>query len=242
LRKFLSEFGINIYSFTREIAGMAAETSELGEDEIIMLSEKSPVRTPDKKAEKKMMEAISSAEEKGDTVGGVFTVVAAGLFPGLGSHTQWDQRLEAKLSMSLMSIQAVKGIEFGLGFGFAAKNGSLVHDEILYSKKTGFFRKTNNAGGIEGGVSNGENIVVNCVMKPIPSLKRPLGSVNIRSKQKEAAEAVRSDVCAVPAAGVIGEAAVAFELSAAVKEKFGGDSIKESRNNFNSYIKQVKEF
>ncbi len=241
-RRFLSEFGIKIYSFTKEIAGVKADLSGLGEEDIISLSEKSPVRTPDQKAEKSMMDSISAAENKGDTVGGIFTVVAAGLFPGLGSHVQWDQKLDAKLSMSLMSIQAIKGIEFGLGFGFASRNGSEVHDEILCSKKTGFFRKTNNAGGIEGGISNGEDIVVNCVMKPIPSLKKPLSSVNIITKEKEAAEAVRSDVCAVPAAGVIGEAAVSFELSSAIKEKFGGDSMKEIKNNFGMYLKQVKEF
>ena len=241
-RKFLSEFGIKIYSYTKEIAGVRAETSGLGEDDIISISEKSPVRTPDQKAEKIMMDAISQAEEKGDTVGGVFTVTATGLFPGLGSHAQWDQRLESKLAMSLMSIQAVKGVQFGLGFGFSSMNGSLVHDEILYSKKTGFFRKTNNAGGIEGGISNGEDIVISCVVKPIPSLKKPLSSVNIKTKSKEAAEAVRSDVCVVPAAGVIGEAAVSFELSSAMKEKFGGDSMKEILNNFKSYKKQIKEF
>jgi len=241
-KKFLSEFGLKVYSFTLNIAGVIADMSGLGEEDIILASENSPVRTPDRKAEKKMMEAISDAENKGDTVGGVFAVVATGLFPGLGSHTQWDGKLEAKLSMALMSIQAVKGVQFGLGFGFASKKGSEAHDEILYSKKTGFFRKTNNAGGIEGGVSNGENILVSCVMKPIPSLKKPLGSVNIRTKQKVAAEAVRSDVCAVPAAGVIGEAAVAFELSSAIKEKFGGDSMGETKNNFDSYQKQVREF
>jgi chorismate synthase len=239
---FLSEFGVKVYSFTNEIAGIKADVSGLSEDEIILFSEKSQVRTPDKKAEKIMMEAISVAQEKGDTVGGVFTVTATGLFPGLGSHTQWDRKLDAKLAMSLMSIQAVKGVQFGLGFGFSSIPGSSAHDEILYSKKTGFFRKTNNAGGIEGGVSNGENIVASCVMKPIPSLKKPLDSVNIKTKQAESAEAVRSDVCAVPAAGVIGEAAMSFELAAAVSEKFGGDSMRETKNNYNSYIKQVKEF
>jgi chorismate synthase len=241
-KKFLSQFGATIYSFTNEIAGIKAQIEGLSKDEIISRTEKSPVRTPDHKAEKEMMETISAAQEKGDTVGGTFTVVAAGLVPGLGSHTQWDQKLDAKLAMSLMSIQAIKGVQFGLGFGFSSILGSHAHDEILYSKKTGFFRKTNNAGGFEGGTTNGENIVVNCVMKPIPSLKKPLSSVNIKTKQVEAAEAVRSDVCAVPSAGVIGEAAAAFALTEAFKEKFGGDSMKETKNNYDSYIKQVKEF
>jgi chorismate synthase len=241
-KKFLAQFGVNVYSFVSEIGGVKAQIEGMSEDELISKSENSSMRTPDSKAEKKMMDAISAAEDKGDTLGGTFTVVVSGLVPGLGSHVQWDQKLDAKLAMSLMSIQAIKGVQFGLGFGFASVLGSQAHDEILYSKKTGFFRKTNNAGGLEGGITNGENIIVSCVMKPIPSLKKPLSSVNIKTKKVEAAEAVRSDVCAVPAAGVIGEAAAAFTLAESFKEKFGGDSMREIANNFNSYLKQVREF
>jgi chorismate synthase len=189
-----------------------------------------------------MMSLITQAESRGDTVGGVFTVVAQGVPAGLGSHTQWDLKLDARLAMHLMSIQAIKGVEFGMGFGFGAKKGSLVHDEIFFSADKGFYRKTNNAGGIEGGISNGGEIVVSCAMKPIPSLKKPLRSVNMKTKKADRAEAVRSDVCAVPAAGVIGEAAVAFELAKALREKCGGDSMGETERNFRNYIEQIKGF
>jgi chorismate synthase len=141
-----------------------------------------------------------------------------------------------------LSIQAVKGVEFGLGFGFAARPGSASHDEIAHAKRVGFFRRTNNAGGIEGGISNGEDIVASCAMKPIPSLKKPLRSVDMVTKKAETAAAVRSDVCAVPAAGVIGEAALAFEIARAMKEKFGGDFLDEMRRNFTAYQAHVKRF
>ncbi|MBN1824122.1 MAG: chorismate synthase [Endomicrobiales bacterium] len=241
-KKLVSEFGIEVYSFVREIGGVRSDLSGLTREEIISLSEKSPMRTPDKRAEKRMMEVISGAGDKGDTVGGVFTVVASGVPVGLGSHTQWDEKLDAKVARALMSIQAIKGVEFGLGFGFSGLLGSAVHDEVFYSKKTGFYRKSNNAGGVEGGISNGEEIVVSCAMKPIPSLKKPLASVNVKTKKPESAEAVRSDVCAVPAAAVIGESALSCELAAALKEKFGGDSLAEMKKNFNAYIGHVKGF
>ena len=241
-KRFLSEFGVKVFSYTSSIGGIKAVTGALSPGEIAKLSEASPVRTPDKSAEKKMMESVSAAEEKGDTVGGVFTVVALGVPPGLGSHTQWDLKLDGRIAMSLISIQAVKGTAFGLGFGFADLNGSAVHDEISYSAEKGFYRNTNNAGGIEGGVSNGEDIVVHCAMKPIPSLKKPMASVNMRTKEPDRAEAVRGDVCAVPAAGVIGEAVVAFELARAFKEKFGGDSMGEAKRNMAAYLAAVKEF
>jgi chorismate synthase len=175
-------------------------------------------------------------------LGGVFTLIAEGVVCGLGSHTQWDRKLDARIAMGLMSIQAVKGVEFGIGFEFGERPGSESHDEIFFSKERGFHRGSNNAGGIEGGISNGENIIVNCVMKPIPSLKKPLKSVNIKTKAPSPAEAVRSDVCAVPSAGVIGESVLCFEMAAAMKEKFGGDSLGEMKNNFNSYKKQMEKF
>jgi chorismate synthase len=209
---------------------------------MIALVDKSEVRTPDPKAEKAMIEVIAEAAEKGDTVGGICTLVARGVPAGLGSHTQWDLKLDGKIAQGLMSIQAVKGVSFGLGFGLAAKKGSEVHDEIFYSKEAGFYRKTNNAGGIEGGITNGEDIVVHCAMKPIPSLKQPMNSVNMKTKKPDKAEAVRSDVCAVPAAGVIGEAVLAFELGRAFREKFGGDSMKEIKRNFDSYQQSVDAF
>lgn len=241
-RRFLSEFGLTVYSFTSNIGGITAGLEGLTPEEIIKRSEKSPVRTPDQPAGARMMALITEAESKGDTLGGVFTVVARNVPVGLGSHTQWDLKLDARIAMSLMSIQAVKGVSFGMGFEFASRPGSRSHDEIFYAKKTGFYRTTNNAGGIEGGITNGEDVTAHAAMKPIPSLKKPLRSVNLRTKKEDLAEAVRSDVCAVPAAGVIGEAAVAFELARAFKEKFGGDSLGEMMRNFESYRRYVKEF
>lgn len=241
-RKFLSELGASIYSFTRQIDGIKASVPELAMEEIISRAEKSAVRTVDPEAEEKMIEAITAAGEKGDTVGGIFTVVAHGLPVGLGSHTQWDQKLDALIAMGMMSIQAIKGVEFGIGFGFGSTPGSASHDELYYAEKAGFYRNTNNAGGIEGGISNGEDIVVSCAMKPIPSLKRPLKSVDMKTKKADIAEAVRSDVCAVPAAGVIGEAVLAFEIARAYKEKFGGDSMAEILANYKNYLKQVRSF
>jgi chorismate synthase len=200
------------------------------------------VRTISPDAEEKMIEVIASCEEQGNTVGGIFTVVARNVPVGLGSHTQWDEKLDGRIAMSLMSVQAIKGVEFGAGFEFGRKRGSELLDEIYHSSEKGFYRKTNNAGGIEGGISNGEDIVVSCAMKPIPSLKKPLHSVDMKTKKEDLAEAVRSDVCAVPAAGVIGEGVLAFEIARAMKEKFGGDSIAEMQRNFASYMEYVKKF
>jgi chorismate synthase len=241
-RKLAKEFGIIVYSFVRQIGEVEA-SCEIGfADNVVSSIEKSELRVADASIESEMKKEILKAKLKGDTLGGVFTVVAKGLPVGLGSHTQWDMKLDGRLAQSLMSIQAVKGVEFGLGFGLCEKPGSESHDEIFYSPKKGFYRTTNNAGGLEGGMTNGENLVVNCVMKPIPSLMKPLNSVNIKTKKAEKAEAVRSDVCAVPAAGVVGEAAVSFELARAMKEKFGGDSIEEMKRNFQGYIQQVKKY
>ncbi|MFH1367893.1 MAG: chorismate synthase [Elusimicrobiota bacterium] len=241
-RRLLEEFGVGIFSFVREIGGIKASIGKLGNKDIVKLAEGSPVRTPDAKAEKKMMKLINKAGGKGDTVGGVFTLVAENVIPGLGSHTQWDLKLDGRIARGLMSIQAVKGVEFGIGFEFAERPGSQAHDQIFYSKAKGYYRDSNNAGGVEGGITNGGDIIVSCAMKPIPSLKKPLRSVNIRTKAPSPAEAVRSDVCAVPSAGVIGESALGFELTLAMKEKFGGDSLVEMKTNFNSYKKQIERF
>jgi chorismate synthase len=238
----LRSFGVDIYSFTSEIGGASAEIPEMKAEAMRAIVEKSAVRTPDAAAEKKMIEVIKAAGERGDTVGGIFTVIASGVVPGLGSHVQWDRKLDADLARALMSIQAVKGVEFGAGFAYAEHPGSEVHDEIFYSQSKGFYRNTNFAGGIEGGMSNGEDIIVSCVMKPIPSLKKPLRSVKITTKKADMAEAVRSDVCAVPAAGIVGEAAVACTLADAWCTKFGGDSLQEMKNNYNAYCKQIKSF
>lgn len=239
-RELLKEFGINIYSYVETIGKVSAKLSGIDKTQIQHLAEMSFVRCPDKIASKKMIQAIRLANSKGDTLGGKFKVVAENVPIGLGSHTQWDMKLDGRLAQSLMSIQAIKAVEVGLGTKFANVLGSLAHDEIFYSNKKGFYRTTNRAGGTEGGMTNGENIEISCTMKPIPSLSKPLKSVNIDTKKAEKAESVRSDVCAVPAAGVVGEAAVAFELARAMVEKFGGDSLEDMKNNYKSYISRIQ--
>ena len=239
-KRLLAEFAIKVVSMTEEIGGIQAGISKLSPEEIEKLSESSPVRCPDKNAEKKMVEAIKKAEKSGDTLGGVFTVLVINPPVGLGSHTQWDLRLDGRLAQALMSIPAVKGVEIGEGFVMARKPGSKVHDEIFYEAGKGYYRKTNNSGGIEGGISNGENIITRVAMKPLSSLKKPLKSVDMITKKEVAAEVVRADICAVPSAGVIGEAVVALEISRAMREKFGGDSLKEMKSNFEHYIEELK--
>ena len=239
-RELLKEFGINIYSYVETIGKVSAKLSGIDKSQIQHLAEMSFVRCPDKVASKKMIQVIRQANSKGDTLGGKFKVIAENVPIGLGSHTQWDLKLDGRLAQSLMSIQAIKAVEVGLGTKFASTLGSSSHDEIFYSNKKGFYRMTNRAGGTEGGMSNGENIEISCTMKPIPSLSKPLKSVNIDNKKAEKAEAVRSDVCAVPAAGVVGEAAVAFELARAMIDKFGGDCLEDMKNNYKNYISRIQ--
>ena len=239
-RELLKEFGINIYSYVETIGKVSAKLSGIDKSKIQHLAEMSFVRCPDKVASKKMIQVIRQASSKGDTLGGKFKVVAENVPIGLGSHTQWDLKLDGRLAQSLMSIQAIKAVEIGMGTKFASTLGSASHDEIFYSNKKGFYRTTNRAGGTEGGMSNGENIEISCTMKPIPSLSKPLKSVNIDTKKAEKAEAVRSDVCAVPAAGIVGEAAVAFELAKAIIEKFGGDCLEDMKNNYKNYVSRIQ--
>jgi len=239
-RELLKEFGINIYSYVQSIGKVSAKLNGIDKKQIQHLAEMSFVRCPDKDASKKMIQVIKQACAHGDTLGGKFKVVAENIPVGLGSHTQWDLKLDGRLAQSLMSIQAIKAVEVGLGTEFAKVPGSLAHDEIFYSNKDGFYRKTNRAGGTEGGISNGQNIEITCTMKPIPSLVKPLKSVNVHTKKIEKAEAIRSDICAVPAAGVVGEAAVAYELAKAMVEKFGGDSLEDMKKNFKFYISRIQ--
>ena len=239
-KRLLAEFAIKVVSMTEEIGGIQARISNLSPDDIEKASESSPVRCPDKDAEEKMVEKIEEAKKSGDTLGGVFTVLVTNPPAGMGSHTQWDLRLDGRLAQALMSIPAVKGVEFGGGFDMARKPGSKVHDEIFYEPGKGYYRKTNNSGGIEGGISNGENIVARVAMKPLSSLKKPLKSVDMITKKGVPAEVVRADICAVPSACVIGEAVVAFEIARAMREKFGGDSLREMKSNFERYIEDLK--
>ena len=240
-RELLKEFGINIFSYVESIGKVSAKLNTIDKKQIQHLSEMSFVRCPDKIASKKMIQTIKQASKNGDTLGGKFKVIAENVPIGLGSHTQWDLKLDGRLAQSLMSIQAIKAVEVGLGSGFAQVPGSLAHDEIFYSNKNGFYRTTNRAGGIEGGISNGQDIEITCTMKPIPSLVKQLKSVNIHTKKTEKAEAIRSDICAVPAAGVVGEAAVAYELAKAMVEKFGGDSLEDMKHNYKSYISRIQK-
>lgn len=194
------------------------------------------------KAKADIIKKIDDSKKAGDTVGGVFEVTGKGVPVGLGSYAQYDRRLDSRLAAALMSIQGIKAVEFGLGFGYAKKRGSEVGDAIFYSRQKGFFRKTNNAGGLEGGMSNGENLIIRCCMKPLSTLMEPLKSVDIMTKKSAEAAVERSDICVVSAAGVVAESVVAFEVANAFIEKFGGDSLVEIRRNYKGYIRQVKEF
>jgi chorismate synthase len=190
-----------------------------------------------------MVALVDEARRAGDTLGGVFEVVARGVVAGLGSHTSWDAKLDGRLAQALMSIPAVKAVSVGEGVAGAALPGSKVHDEIEYDAGAAAFRRpTNRAGGLEGGITNGEELRVRGYLKPISTLRKPLRSVDVDTKQEESAAFERSDVTAVPAAGVIGEAMVALVLAVAMREKFGGDSLNEMRRNFDSYVKQVREY
>lgn len=246
-KKLLQEFGIKIASFTQEIGGVSVDEElnniqELDIEKISSLSDSSPVRTIEKKAEKLILEKIREAEKKGDTLGGIFVVIADNLPVGLGSYAQWDLRLDGCLAQALMSIPGVKGVEIGAGFALSKKFGSQVHDEIFYQANKGFYRETNNAGGLEGGITNGERIILRTVMKPISSLKKPLHSVDIKTKKTSLAEIIRSDICVVPVVGVIGEAMVALEIGKAMKEKFAGDSLQEMKRNYQGYITYLKKY
>ncbi|MBI2059668.1 MAG: chorismate synthase [Nitrospirae bacterium] len=242
-RRLLHEFGIRFLSYVREIGGITVETGDLPFDEKSDLSDRSDLRVFDPDAEARMKKKIDEARKRGETLGGVFEVVGLGIPPGLGSFVQWDRKLDGRLARALMSIQAIKGVEVGIGFEAARLPGSEAHDEIFYEKAStwGFYRKTNRAGGLEGGMTTGDALVVRAAMKPLSTLMKPLQSVDIRTKEPFIAQVERSDVCAVPAAGVVGEAVVAFEICEVFLEKFGGDSLEETRRNYEGYVRQVKE-
>jgi chorismate synthase len=265
-RKFLSEFNISVISYVSEIGGAGIKTTDRGAQsadlrtlhKMFKKAEASPVRSPDKNAEKMMINKIKSAMKRGDTLGGIFEIAVFGVPAGLGSYGHWDRKLNAKLAGSIMGIQAIKGVEIGLGFDMARRLGSEVMDEIFYRAQStehkaptktrqiqtagGFYRKTNNAGGIEGGISNGMPIIVRAAMKPIPTLKSPLSSIDIDTKKKFKAAYERSDTCAVPAASVIGEAVAAIVIADTFLSKFGGDSMDEIRRNYLGYLKQLQDF
>jgi len=239
-RKLLEAFGIDIFSYVRELGPVRAELGALSMKERKERAEASEVRCPDPEAGRRMKGAIDAAKEAGDTLGGIYSVVITGCPVGLGSHTHWDRKLEARLCWAVMSIQAMKGVEIGLGFEMARRPGSEVHDELFYSRDRGFYRGTNNAGGFEGGMTTGEPIEISAAMKPISTLMKPLRSVNVETKEPFQAEVIRSDVTAVPAAGVAAEAIAAFEIASAMCEKFGGDSLGEMKENYQRYVERVR--
>ncbi len=237
-RALLAEFDILVGGFVTEVGGVNASAPDEEFDSLWKRAAASEMFCYDPLAEKEMKRAIDVAKVVGDTLGGVVEVQVLGIPVGLGSYVHWDRKLDARLAMALMSIQAIKGVEVGIGFEAARRPGSRVHDEITYNG--GYCRETNNAGGIEGGMSNGEPIILRAAMKPIPTLYKPLRSVDIKTHEAFEATVERSDTCAVPAALVVAEAVVAIEIANALLEKFGGDSVVEIKRNIEGYREQIR--
>ena len=243
-KALLGEFGIQVLSHVVAV-GSARLTRVVEWEEIVLLSRKDEVLLGcvDAEAEARMKDAVDEAYRTGDTVGGVFEVVAHGVPAGLGSHVTWDSRLDGRLAQAIVSMQAVKGVEVGFAAEGAASPGSKVQDTIHYDRTARrFTRGSNRAGGLEGGITNGQDVVVRGLLKPISTLRRPLESVDLETREPALAAYERSDVAVVPAAGVIGEAMVAIVLAQAFLEKFGGDSLAETRRNYDGYVAQVKNF
>lgn len=242
-KRLLEELGIHVASHVLEIGGVRA-TNVAYESlaELKELTEQSPVRCVDEEAGKKMMEAIDKAKENGDSIGGIVEVIVEGVPAGVGSYVHYDRKLDAKIAAAIVSINAFKGVEFGIGFEAARLPGSQVHDEIIWNETDGFRRRTNRAGGFEGGMTTGMPIVVRGVMKPIPTLYKPLASVDIDTKEPFAASIERSDSCAVPAASVVAEAVVAWELAAAIVEQFGQDRMDLIKEHVEQMRRYAKEF
>jgi len=241
-KKFLKTFGILVQSHVVQLGNISSQATFFSYKNLSLKADKSTVRMIDKKAEKAAIGLIDLAKQKGDTLGGIFEVVATGVPVGLGSHIQWDRKLDGRLAQAIMSLQAIKGIEIGRGFENALKFGSKVHDEIGYKKNKGFYHYTNNAGGIEGGISNGEAIIVRVAKKPISTLRKPLRSINIETKKEIKAAYERSDVCALPAASVIGEALCAWVIADAFLEKIGGDFMAEVQARFDTYKRHIQKY
>jgi chorismate synthase len=242
-KQLLISFGVEIRSHVIQLGGVPRAPLEISWEATDAIPEDSPLRCADDFAQGKMIALIDKSKSDGNTLGGIFEVVARGVVPGLGSHTSWDQKLDGRLAQSLMSIPAVKAVAIGAGVEAAALTGSELHDEITYNHASRRFqRPTNRAGGLEGGITNGEELRVRGFLKPISTLRRPLLSVDIETKQSERAAFERSDVTAVPAGGVIGEAVVALVVAQAMREKFGGDSLVEMRRNFDGYLNQLREY
>lgn len=254
-KQFLSEFNLNVYSHVVQIGSLESESwtdlkakdperfeNENAVKEYFSSLDETPLRCGDSSKTEAMKDLIDSWRENGDSVGGVFEIVVTGVPVGLGSHVHWDLKLESKLAAQLMGIQAIKGVEIGSGFKGAGLPGSKAHDEIFYDLKQGFHRSSNQAGGIEGGMSNGEELIIRLAMKPIPTLAQALHSADIISKKETTAAKERSDVCAVPAASIVGEAVTAIVLAQSAADKFGGDSMLEIKRNYKNYLEQLRKF
>lgn len=244
-KKFLETFNIYIYSQVVSIGGVEAEPVQITAENrarFLEMAEQSPVRCCSSERSQQMVERIESARQEGESLGGAFEIGVLGAPPGLGSHTGWEQRLDSRLAALIMSIPAIKAVELGEGVRNSYLPGSQVHDAIYWQEERGMARRTNRAGGVEGGISNGETILARAYMKPIPTLYKPLTSVNIRTWSEEKADIERSDICAVPAAAVVGEAMVAYGIAQVFMEKFGSDhmeELQESYRNYRSYLKKV---
>ncbi|MFY9114421.1 MAG: chorismate synthase [Dethiobacteria bacterium] len=250
-RRILEELGMNIYSHVISIGDIASNQSLSGQDdnqvriaetEIYAGIESSPLRCADRAAEKKIMAMIDNAQEAGDTLGGVFEIIVVGVPPGLGSYAHWDRRLDARVAGALMSLQGVKGVEVGAGFQTAARRGSSVHDPFYYSDSGKVCRSTNRAGGIEGGISNGEPLIFRAALKPISTLMSPLQSIDFSTGKEAHAAIERSDICAVPAASVVGEAIVAWEMASILLDTFSRDTVKELQASYRAYLDMIAQY
>src|SRR5438270_8460344 len=242
-KQLLAAFGVEIRSHVIQLGGIPDKPLELAWDTIAAIPDDAPLRCADTEAQARMVELIDEKRRAGDTLGGIFEVVARGVLPGLGSHTAWDLKLDGRLAQAVMSIPAVKAVAIGAGAEASNLPGSEVHDEIAYDETSKqFIRQTNRAGGLEGGITNGEELRVRGHLKPISTLRRALRSVDIDTKQEESASFERSDITVVPAAGVIGEAMVALVLAKGMREKFGGDSLGEMKRNFEGYREQLRGY
>lgn len=241
-RCLLAELGVTVRSRVVRVGRVEARSPEECVEDSFKAADEDPMRCADGDASREMRDEVDRANSRGDSLGGCFEVAAFGMVPGLGSHAQADRRLDALLVSALMSIPAIKGVEVGDGFALASRSGSMAHDEIFFREDRGLYRKTNRAGGIEAGISNGEPLVLRAAMKPIPTVGRPLATVDLRDMTAAEAFKERADVCAVPAAAVVGEAVVALVLADAAREKFGGDSLAEMKRNLAGYLEQIKDF
>jgi len=237
----LQQFGMDVYCHVVQVGPVKSELSFDSSDETLQKLDNSSLRCLDTDVEAQMIEFIRQAKINGDSVGGVVEVIVHGSPIGLGSYVHWDRKLDARLAYAMMGLNAIKGVEIGLGFETASQTGSQVHDEIFYSQEKGFYYGSNHAGGIQGGMSNGQPIVVKAAMKPIPTLYKPLRSVDLHTKEMYEASIERSDVCAITATAVVSRAIVATEMAMAMVDKFSGDSLQEMKRNFESYQEYVKQ-